>query len=251
MKEEFKPQKITPETPVLSEKMKITSMKRIKEAGESILHEAHIRSVNGSDQKIALKEVKNTAYATPEEMEKNKDFYRSLRAFEKFRKFIPSTAYIKARMDAKSDPQTFRLQRFIEGKSIDKFSDDELYKNPEVVRELEEFAEAAIEVLEKTREDKSLPPDFLRTPEWGDIRVMIGSFLADPRYSSNIFVADAPDKNGQQVFFIDTAANADVSHKKSWRFAAQNLHSPLQIHQLKIWKKKLQNILKNKFDEDI
>ena len=234
------------EAPVLSDKMKITSMKKLKEAGESILHEAHIQSASGKDQKIALKEVKNIDYATPEEMESNKIFYWSLREFKKFRKFIPPTAYIKGRMDAESDSQTFRLQRFIEGKSIDKFSDNELYKNPEVVRQLEEFAEAAIEVLEKTRKEKTLPPDFMRTPELAGIRVLIGSMMVNPRYSSNIFIADEPDKNGQKVFYVDTSANADVSHKKTWKFLAQYLHSPLQIRQLGKWKEKLQKILEEK-----
>jgi hypothetical protein len=247
--EEFSKKKEKPEAPILSEKMNIVSKKAMKEGAESIMHESLIKSANGTDQRLALKEVKNKAYATDEEMENNKSFYRSLRNFEKFRKFIPPTAYIRARNDAESDPQTFRLQRFIEGTSVDKLTDEELYKNPTIVRQLEEFAEAAVEVIEKSYKDKTVPPDFGRTPEAASLRVWIGSMLINPRYSSNIFIADKPDKNGRQVFFVDTAAQTNIAHKKISKLAAQYFDSPVQIFYFKKWRKKLQAMLNDAVKE--
>jgi hypothetical protein len=86
------------------------------------------------------------------------------------------------------------------------------------------------------------PPDFMRTPESANIRVILGALIMNPRYSSNIFLANEPDKNGQRIFFADTGMNADVRTKKSWRLAARLMNLPQQL-QLKQWKEKLEGIL--------
>ena len=213
------------------------------EAGESTVWKTLAQNKEGQDELIVLKQVRKEAFASEEEMQASQKFYSFLKNFPGLGKFIPDTLYFKARVTSDSNPQAFRLQHFIEGKPADKLKDEELYADPAVIRQLLEFIDIAIELLHTARENKTLAPDLMRTPEFSNTRVMLGGLLADPRYSSNIFISNEPDKNGQRVFFVDTAANVDERTKKLFELFSRYVISHVEEYQLKRWKNNLEGIL--------
>ena len=201
-----------------------------------------IQNGEGVDSLIALKQIRKEAFADEAEMKRSKEFYEFLKNFPGFGKFVPDTLYFKARVTKDSEPQAFCVQQYIEGERIDRISDDELYKDQEVVRQLLEFINSSIELLKTVQKDGSPMPDFMRTPEKANTRVTLGGLALHPRYSGNIFLADKPDENGQRIFFVDTGMNADIRTKKNWQLASKYIIAPLETAQLKSWKSKLEKI---------
>lgn len=212
--------------------------------GDSTVWKTEVQDKEGLDKLIALKQVRQEVFASGDEMQKSKQFYEFLKNFPGFGKFVPDTLYFKARVTADSNPQAFCIQSFIGGERIDRIKDDELYKDPEVVRQLLEFIDAATQMLQTVRENKMPMPDLMRAPESSSVRVMLGGLATHPRYSSNIFLSDKPDENGQRIFFVDTGMNADVRTKKAWELYTRHVVGPIQELQLKNWKKKLEAVVK-------
>ncbi len=214
------------------------------EAGESTVWQARVEKGEVQEENIALKQVRKQAFATEQEMRANQEFYRFLKDNPDFGKFVPDTLYFKARMTAESPAQAWRIQQIVEGQPIDQMKDEELYKNREVVKQLLEFTEAAMKIMQTAKEEKKLSPDLMHYPGPADMRTRLGGWLLDPRYSGNIVVANEPNAEGRQVFFMDTAANADERGKKPIGAFFRNTRKVIQPLYLKRWKSKLENILK-------
>lgn len=226
--------------------LNIKALEKHASGGGSTIWKADVQNGEGIEKLIALKQVRRETFATDDEMKKSKEFYDFLKNFPGFGKFVPDTLYFKARVAADSNPQAFCIQQFIEGEGIDRIQDNELYGDPEVVRQLLEFIEVAIKMFKVVRENKMPMPDLMRTPEISSIRVMLGSLAFHPRYSGNIFLSKKPNKDGQRIFFVDTGINADIRTKKSWKLAARYVIGPLEELQLKDWKNKLESLNKVK-----
>lgn len=213
------------------------------EGGESEVWEIQTQNEKGVEQaNIALKKSKRESFATDEEMQKSKKFYEFLKNFSGFGKFVPDTLYFKARETAEDNPQAFCIQRFTQGERIDRLRDDVIYKDPVVVGQLLELVNASIKLLQTVRKDNIHNPDFMRTPELSSMRVIFGATIFNPRYSSNILIADEPDKNGQRVFFVDVGVNANERMKKGWEWHGRKVVNSIIESQFKIWKKKLEEI---------
>ena len=229
--------------------LNIKESEKLVEGGESTVWKTLVRSKDGVDGLIALKQAHKEIFANKEEMRESQKFYEFLKNFPEFGKFVPDTLYFKARETSDSHPQAFCLQRFIEGERIDRMKDDEIYNDPVVIHQLLDLSDAAIKVLRETRENKKHKPDFMWTPEAGKWRAMFGAWLSDPRYSSNIVIADKPDKEGQRVFFVDTGVNASERTKKIKELHGRYIVSPLGVVHFKQWREKMKNILEQKFNE--
>ncbi|MBI3633010.1 MAG: hypothetical protein HY226_01835 [Candidatus Vogelbacteria bacterium] len=225
--------------------LKIKESGKLVEAGESTVWKTLVSDPRNQENLVALKQVRKEAFATDSEMKANQEFYNYLKNFPGFGKFVPDTLYFKARISADHPAQGFRLQKFIEGTPVEKWTDEEIFKDKEVVRQLSEFAEVAMKILKTTREEGKVKPDFLRTPDFenSSYRVILGGLAAHPRYSSNIFISKKPNKEGRRVFFVDTAANADERAGSVMGAVGRYFQSPLQEFQLKMWKKKLEGEL--------
>ncbi|HTE48985.1 MAG TPA: hypothetical protein VK675_03705 [Candidatus Paceibacterota bacterium] len=248
--EEYKlNQKITKEGKVLPSRipLKIERGKKHAEGGESDVWEIHTKSGEGANaDHIVLKISKDETFATEEEMRKAEEFYRSLKNFPGFGKFVPDTIYFKAQETEDAVPKAFCIQQFIKGERIDRLKDSEIYKDPVAVRQLLELVNVSIEVIHDARKNDTQYPDFMRTPEFNvDMRVMAGGAALIPRYSSNILIADEPDKNGQKVWFVDSGVNANARRKKGWEWNRRKEVNSIIEFQFDRWKKKLEKILAN------
>lgn len=229
--------------------LNIKESEKLVEGGESTIWKTLARSKDGTDKLIALKQAHKEVFANEEEMRESQKFYEFLKNYPEFGKFVPDTLYFKARETSASNPQAFCLQKFIEGERIDRMKDDEIYNDPAVIHQLLELSDAAIKILRTTRENKIHKPDFMWTPEAGKWRAMLGAWLSDPRYSSNILVANKPNEAGQRVFFVDTGVNATERTKKIMELHGRHVVSPLGEIQFKRWRKRMENILEQKFHE--
>jgi len=241
------------ETASLSEEnelpLNIKESEKLVEGGESTVWKTLARSKDGADRLIALKQVHREMFASEEEMRESQKFYEFLKNYPEFGKFVPDTLYFKARLTADSNPQAFCLQHYIEGERIDRMKDDEIYKDQEVIHQLLDLSDAAIKILQETRKKKGHKPDFMWTPEAGKWRAMLGAWLSDPRYSSNILIADKLDKEGRRVFFVDTGVNVSERSNKMNELQGRYVVSPLGVVHFKRWREKMKNILEQKFNE--
>lgn len=217
------------------------------EGGESEVWKIKTQDEKGLEQvAIALKKSQKENFATDEEMQKSKKFYEFLKNFPGFDKFVPDTMFFKAREIAEDIPKAFCVQKFTKGERIDRLKDDAIYKNPAVVSQLLELIDASIKLLQTARKDDTHYPDFMRTPEANNMRAMFGSLVFNPRYSSNIMIADEPNKNGERVFFVDVGVNANARMKKGWEWNRRHLVGSIIELQFNRWKKKLEGILAKK-----
>jgi len=229
--------------------LRIKDSERLVDGGESTVWKTLTQDKNQVDKMVALKQVRKEVFASEEEMKKSQEFYKFLKNFPEFGEFVPDTLYFKAKLTSDSDPQAFCLQSFIEGERIDRLKDEEIYNDPAVIHQLLDLSGAAIKILQETRENKTHKPDFMWTPEAGKWRALLGAWLADPRYSSNIFIANKPDKEGRRVFFIDTGVNAQERTNKINELHGRYIVSPLGEAQFKRWMEKMKSILEEKFQE--
>ncbi len=214
---------------------------------DSALWKVAAQNPEGLERMIALKQVKREAFGTQEEAVADKKFYEFLKSSPVGR-FVPDTLFFRAKMtkDSPEKGQLFRVQRLIDGRSVDKIPDEELYRDPEVMRELLEFIDGALAVLKEARETKRPTPDFRRFMESNQsFRAMIGGLLSDPRYSENIFISDKSDESGQRVSFVDTGPNAQERTSKGQDKFAREVVSRLEGINFELWKRKLEGVLKN------
>jgi hypothetical protein len=218
--------------------------KKHAEGGESEVWEIQAGGEKNIEQSIAFKKSKRESFATDEEMQKSKKFYEFLKNFPGFGKFVPDTLYFKARETEQDTPRAFCVQKFTKGERIDRLKDEVIYKDPVVVHQLLELVTASIKLLQTARKDDTHNPDFMRTPELNAMRVMFGALVFNPRYSSNILIADEPDKKGQQVFFVDVGVNANERMKKGWEWRKRKTVNSIIEFQFNMWKKKLEGIAK-------
>ncbi|MBI4114392.1 MAG: hypothetical protein HY445_00950 [Candidatus Niyogibacteria bacterium] len=225
--------------------LNIRESKKHTEGLESIVWKTLVQNKDEQEKLVALKQIKREQFATDEEMRKSKEFYDFLKGFPKFSKFVPDTLYFKARMSSGEKVGGYALQHFWEGKSLDKIKDEELYKDPDVVRQLLEFANAASEILQKTRKEKIPKPDFYTAYNADTRAVILGTVLANPRYSTNVVISEKPNENGQRVFFIDTGVNSYERMSKIAENYGREIGGRLQELQFKRWAGKLQKILEN------
>ncbi len=222
--------------------LNIKESRAIAKGHESTVWGVEAENKEGIKQ-VVLKETREQKFATEEEMQESKKFYEYLKNFPGFGKFVPDSLYFKARESADKNPQAYVLQHFMEGKTINKVSDEELYKDPALVHQLQEFIDASIAILQEARRSKKIKPDFHKS-YGSDLRaVVLSNFLFDPRYSDNIFITDEPDKNGQRIFFIDTGANKDERTIKAIELMERYLIGNVQELQLKSWKKKVERMV--------
>lgn len=238
----------SPEQPSLPEKnelpFRIGSSKKLAEGAESAVWEAEVRGSGNLDKMVALKQIRKEEFADEAEMLKSRKFYEFLKSFPKFGQFIPDTLYFKARVEAGDKPQAFCVQRFMDGERIDRIKDEELYKDPEVVKELAEFVDASMDILENVKKNKAFMPDFKWTPEAAALRARLGAVLSDPRYSSNILISKEPGRNGQRVFFVDTGVNLAERSSKLMELQGRYIAEPLHRLHFARWKAKLGKVRK-------
>ena len=226
----------------------IESGQRHAEGGESMVWEVYTKSGEGIDaEHLVLKISRDETFATEEEMQKAEEFYKFLKNFPGFGKFIPDTIYFKAQETEEDTPKAFCIQQFKKGERIDRLKNDLIYKDKEVVRQLLELVDASIKVIHVVRENDGQYPDFMRTPEFNkDLRVMLGALMFHPRYSSNILITDEPDKNGQRVWFVDTGINANARRQKGWEWKRRHETNVIIEKKFNLWKIQLEKILAKK-----
>ena len=241
-KKEENKQKILPKENTLPLNTKL--IEKNSEGRESNVYKTTVET-GKSEEVLALKEIRREAFASDEEMHKSQKFYEFLKTYPEFGRFVPDTLYFKAKTTPDSKPQAFCLQKFIDGNRIDKLTDEELYKDPSVVKQLLDFIDAATKILQTTLDNNTYKPDFMRTTGSGKPQVILGATLGNPRYSSNIILSKTPDKNGQRIFFVDTGVNADERTREIRRLFDRYTMSPLHKMQFERWKKKLESIQNN------
>lgn len=227
--------------------LNIQEGKKHAEGGESEVWEIKTQNRNGIEElNIALKKSQRESFSTEEEMQNSKKFYEFLKQFPGFGKFVPDTLFFKAREIDLDEPKSFCIQKYTKGERIDRLKDDVIYKDPEVVRQLLELTEASIKLLQTVRREDIQNPDFMRTPELNSLPVLFGALIFNPRYSSNILLADKPDKNGQRIFFVDVGINANARMKKGWEWHGRKIVNSFTEIQFNEWKNKLEKILTKK-----
>ena len=223
--------------------LNISKQKHIAESGESSVWRADVQDSNKLERLIALKQVRREAFASDEEMKISKEFYEFLKTFPEFGKFVPETLYFKARMTADQSPQAFAIQHFLAGRTIDQIPDEELYKDPEVIRQLIKFAHAAVTILQETRKKKSFKPDFGTAGTASEKAWRYGNRFGNSRYSTNIFITDNPQENGERVFFVDTGVQADERISPARQASERQLMGRLREFNFNRWIKKLEKTL--------
>ncbi len=219
------------------------------EGNESTIRKTKVLNKKSEEKTIALKQSLRHDFADDKEMAKSREFYEFLKNCPAFGKFVPDTLYFKARETEDDKPRSYNIQPFIDGERIDRVKDEDLYRDPEVVKELLELCDAGTKILKESRKNKAHKPDFMWTPESGNLRARLGAVLSDPRYSSNIVIANEPDKYGRRVFFVDTGVNASERSGKLNELQGRHIVSPLSQAHFKRWRKKLEKIIEEKFPE--
>ncbi len=212
------------------------------EGGESTVWRTLVEDRNHQDVRVALKQTRKTRFADDAEMQKSKKFYDLLKNSSDFGKFVPETLYFKAQMSSDASPQSYSLQRFIEGTPISAMDDEALYKNPIVVRQLMEFTRAALAMLESAKREKTQRLDLGKTPDADMRTTILANYILNPRYSSNVVIADQPSANGQYVFFVDTGENLEERGNRARKLYQRHVSTPVQQAHLRQWLKKLEEI---------
>ncbi len=224
--------------------LKIKGAQPADSMGWSHVSRVAVETKDGSKSEIVLKRLKiKTRSEVQSVLAQNVNFYNLLKSFPGFQKFLPPTFHFIARDNPETEPQAYHLQPFIAGKALDQITDQELYSDTEVVRQLLELVNLLEAILAKHKRENLPRPDLLRTPRRAKFRAAVGGALADPRYTSNIMIADKPDQNEQRVFFVDTAQNGD---ERIGKFAGKLqifISNLSQGRLLKTWKKKLESAL--------
>ncbi len=195
---------------------------------ESALYRAEVMDKNNEGKLIALKKIKKEEFSTVEEMKKSKAFYEYMKNLPGFGKFVPDTLYFIARETAQDSPRGYMLQKLIKGKRLDEFSDEELYSDPELVKQLLEFIDAAINVFEHPNKEAGGTPDLYGSK-------LAANILFNPRHTTNVLISENPDEQGNKIFFVDT--NLQSQQKSGIGKSYQkNIGSKLQLKQLKRWR---------------
>ena len=223
--------------------LNVQESERHAEGAESTVWKALVNDVEAQEKMIALKQIRREQFADIAEMKKSKDFYESLKMDSEFGKFVPDTLYFVAQMNNDAAPQGYMLQEFMQGKSIDSMTDEELYGDPALARELLDFAHAAGHMLEKAKEEKRHKPDLGTAASAGARAFIAGNYLLNPRYSTNVMVGEKPNEEGRRVFFVDTGTNVQERESKMTETIRREAASPIQILQLKRWARRLEKIL--------
>ena len=177
-------------------------------------------------------------------MQKAEEFYKFLKNFPGFGKFVPDTIYFRAQETEEDAAKAFCIQQFKKGERIDRLKDSVIYEDPEVIRQLLELIYASIKVIQAVRGNDGQYPDFMRTPEFNsDALVEQRARVFDPRYSSNILVTDKPDKNGQRIWFIDVGINANARRHSGWEWEKRHKVASVIEMQFNGWKERLEEAL--------
>jgi hypothetical protein len=223
--------------------LKIDSSEGLKHSGESDVWRVDVKNKVGESSRIALKMNRRTELASDEEMKASKEYYDYLKSFPGFGKFVPDTMYVKAQMTAGDAPRAYSIQPLVEGKPLNVMSDEDLHQSREVTQQLLGLVDGAIEIIRTTRSEGAVKPDFGKSYDedvWG---TMMANVLLSPRYSNNIVVSDAPDKNGQRVFFVDTGANLEERMHKVKQITQRQIAGRIQEIQLMLWRGRLKKAL--------
>ena len=109
---------------------------------------------------LLLKEVKREDFDSIEEAVQSKKFYDVLKNSPELSKFITNTLYFTARMKAGENPKSYRLQKRIDGKTIDFIPDKELYGDQKLNAELLELVNGLIVFFEKQKKKAATCPTF-------------------------------------------------------------------------------------------
>ena len=225
--------------------LNIESGNKFAEGGESEVWEIYTQNSENIDKDhLVLKISKDETFATEEEMHKAEEFYKFLKNFPGFGKFVPDTIYFKAQETEEDTPRAFCIQQFKKGERIDRLKDDIIYKNRDIIKQLLEFINASIKIIQIVRKNDGQYPDFMRTPEFNnDTRVLLGAKAFDPRYSSNILITDKPDNNGQLIWFVDAGINANARRQKGWEWEKRHETNLTIEKKFEDWKIKLKKTL--------
>ncbi len=221
----------------------VRDSKLLAQSGESDAWKADVIDSKGAERRIVLKENRQLEFSSDEEMRRSKEYYEYLKHSPQFGKFIPDTLYFKARVSEGEAPKAFCIQHLLPGKTVNRFSNDELYADQEVVRELAEFVDAAIGMLQKTRKEWRIKPDFGKSPDDDEHGTHMANMELDPRYSNNILIADNPDEHGRRVFFVDTGEGVRERKELLWRVFQREYIGRKNESKLEDWKRELEDKL--------
>jgi hypothetical protein len=224
--------------------LKIEEQKPMVASGESDVWKAAVTDSKEQDRLIALKQVRREVFANDDEMRKSKAFYDYLKHAPGFGEFVPDTLYFKARLQEGDAPKAFILQEYIEGKTIDEISDEELYADRELVEQLLAFSKAAAEILHTTRNDGIAKPDFGTAESASSEAQKQGNMFGNSRFSNNILVSPKKAGNNRRVFFVDTGVNADERLNKVRQFAERHFMGRLREFNFNKWSQQLEAKLK-------
>jgi hypothetical protein len=212
----------------------ISSFRPLKYQGiGSVVWEVAIEDKRGGLKPMVLKKFKDTRIDAKKELERAKEFYDFLKNHPKFKKCVINTQFFLGQLTAerKKHLSVFALQEKAEGKRIDKASDDELYENKTIIKQLLEFIDASTGILREAKKAGKNMPDF-----YGD--EIKANFLCNPRFSSNIIVLNKADKDGRRIVFVDVSPQIQQT-KGIGKIFQEYIGSNLQIYQLNRWKKKI------------
>ena len=233
--------------------LKIRGQEHLATSGESNVWKVAVLDGKEPEREhaIVLKQSRRLAFASDEEMRASKKFYEFLKNFPTFGNFVPETLYFKARMTGAdtetqtpaSPPQAFAIQHFLQGRTVDQMSDEELYRDPAVVKQLLELSRAAVTILQATRAQKSFKPDF-GTSDTADTNAWRqGNRFGDSRFSTNILVSNEPDEKGRRVFFVDTGVQPEERTDRLRQIVERQFMGRLREFNFNQWTKKLEKIL--------
>jgi len=205
---------------------------------ESTVAKVKVLDKDEQEKLIALKKVKREEFASVEEMKRAKEFYDYLKNLPGFSKFVADTIFLKAREIPGENPHAYRLQKLISGKRLDELTDEKLYSEPDLVAQLLEFIDAAINAFEQASKADMGSPDFYGNK-------MLANYFFNPRYSSNVVIADRPDETGNRIFLVDVSKQVQQASGIGKSFQ-KHIGSKLQIAQLKKWRKIVERRLKKR-----
>lgn len=217
---------------------KISEAELLSDKGsESDVFALEVESTDKLRKRIILKESRLVELADDEEMQKQKKFYEALKYHPNFGKFVTDTSFVKARKNSKDNAHNYKVQKSIKGVRVDQLSDADINKDKELVKELIEFINASIEVLEGYKEDPAKKPDF-----YADTRKFLGNFLNNPRYSGNILVSGKEENLSTRIHFVDASPILRLALPKYPKInkILEPFNLRAQILQLKRWKSKLE-----------
>ncbi len=223
--------------------LRISHAEKVESAGrEAEIYEVEISKSGkeGEPKPFVLKEVKQKGFEqieeTIEEAAESKKFYDFLKSSPEFAPFVPETFYFIARKTKDDEPHSYRLQPHIEGRTLDEIPDEELYADKKLDQDLIRCIDGLVDIFKRQQKEGGDLPDL-----YG--RKVLPNMAYNPRYTTNLMVADKPNKEGQRLFFVDTSKQSQAKSSEAVDWWHKNVGAPAQMFYLERWKKTIEGKL--------